>query len=50
MIDKIITPYIEKVKVELQVQFDQRSLLTWDASWDASPPIVQERLAGFLRI
>ena len=36
--------------MELQVQIDQRPLLTWDASWDASPPVVQERLAGFLRI
>ena len=45
MIDKIITPYIENVKKELQVPNDQKSLLIWDAFKGQGTPRVEEMLA-----
>ena len=45
MIDKIIAPYIEDVKKELQVPNDQKSFFTRDAFKGEGTPRVQERLA-----
>ena len=45
MIDKIIAPYIEDVKKELQVPNDQKSFVTRDAFKGEGTPRVQERLA-----
>ena len=45
LIDKIIAPYTEDVKKELQVPNDQKSFFTRDAFKGEGTPRVQERLA-----
>ena len=45
LIDKIIAPYRENVKKELQVPNDQKFLLFWDAFKGQGTPVVPERLA-----
>ena len=45
LMDKIITPYIEDVKKELQVPNDQKPLLIWDILKGQGTTRVQERLA-----
>ena len=45
LIDKIVAPYIEDVKKELQVPNDQKSFFTRDAFKGEGTPRVQERLA-----
>ena len=45
MIDKIIAPYIENVKKELQVLNDQTSFLSWGTIKRQGTSRIQERLA-----
>ena len=45
MIDKIVAPYVENVKRELQVLNNQKSLLIWVAFKGQGTPRFLERLA-----